>query len=82
MIRPEPLSILAVSYTHLDVYKRQLLGYVSQLLLNASADFCKQSFSKLKLIKSYLSSTVSQERLSNLATFTTENDIALSLNYS
>ena len=33
------------------------------------------SFSKLKLLKSYLRSTMTQERLSGLATIAIENDI-------
>ena len=36
----------------------------------------KRSFSKLKLIKTYLRSTISQERLNNLAMLSIENDIA------
>ena len=43
----------------------------------ANAD---RSFSKLKLIKNYLRSTMSQERLSSLSIMSTENERARSLN--
>ena len=40
------------------------------------------SFSKLKLIKTYLRSTMTQNRLIGLAKFPIENDIASELDYS
>lgn len=42
----------------------------------------ERSFSKLKLIKMYLRSTMSESRLSGLATISIEHQIAQSLNYS
>lgn len=41
----------------------------------------ERSFSRLKLIKTYLRSTMNQERLSNLALLSIENELAESLNY-
>ncbi|XP_016847832.1 zinc finger MYM-type protein 1-like [Anolis carolinensis] len=45
------------------------------LTLPVSVASGERSFSKLKLIKTYLRSTVSQERLSGLATLAIENDL-------
>jgi len=42
----------------------------------------ERSFSKLKLIKSYLRSSMEQERLNNLTILSIENDVAHSLNYT
>jgi len=39
----------------------------------------KRSFSKLKLIKTYVRVTIGDERLSSLAILTIENDIAVNL---
>jgi hypothetical protein len=41
----------------------------------------ERSFSKLKLIKTYLRSTMCQERLSDLAILSIENAISQELNY-
>ncbi|XP_049809441.1 uncharacterized protein LOC126252584 [Schistocerca nitens] len=42
----------------------------------------ERSFSKLKLIKTYLRSTMSQTRLNDLATISTEHELAEDLNYT
>jgi len=42
----------------------------------------ERSFSKLKLIKTYLRSTMTQDRFNGLALLSIENDIATSLNYT
>jgi hypothetical protein len=38
-----------------------------------------RGFSKLKLIKTYMQSTITQERLSSLAVLSTENSVAQNL---
>jgi hypothetical protein len=42
----------------------------------------ERSFSKLKLLKSYMRSTMTQERLSGLATIALESDILEKINYN
>jgi len=42
----------------------------------------KRSFSKLKLIKNYLRSCISQERLSGIAMMSIENDISYEIDFS
>jgi hypothetical protein len=44
--------------------------------------FVERSFSKLKLLKSYMCSTMTQERFSGLATLALENDILEKINYN
>jgi len=41
----------------------------------------ERAFSKLKIIKNYLRSTISQDRLSGLATLSIENELAETLDY-
>ena len=54
---------ISVSYTHLDVYKRQPMTTAEP----------ERWFSTLKRAKSFLSSTMTQERLAALAMLSTEN---------
>nr|CAH7750126.1 unnamed protein product [Callosobruchus chinensis] len=51
------------------------------LTLCVSVASCERSFSKLKLIKTYLRSTMSQARLSNLAILSIENSIAQEIDF-
>ena len=50
------------------------------LTISVSVASCERSVSKLKLIKTYLRSTMSQERLSNLAILSVEKDTFESVN--
>lgn len=51
------------------------------LTIPVSTASAERSFSKLKVIKNYLRSTMSQERLSALAVLSIEADIASKLDY-
>ena len=51
------------------------------LTICTSVASCERSFSKLKLIKNYLRSTMSQERVTDLALLSIENSIAQTLDY-
>lgn len=59
----------------------QIVAYRILLTLPVSVATGERSFSKLKLIKNFLRSTMLQERLSNLAIISIEKDVAKSLNY-
>jgi len=51
------------------------------LTLCVSVATCERSFSKLKLVKTYLRSQMGQARLSSLAILSIERDIAIKLNF-
>ena len=60
------------------------LTVVLRILLTmcVSVASCERSFSKLKLIKTYLRSTMSQLRLSSLALLSVERQVAETLNFN
>ena len=51
-------------------------AYMLFLTIPVTVASCERSFSKLKIIKNYLRSTMSQERLSGLALLSIENERA------
>ena len=52
-----------------------------RILLTILVASAERSFSKLKLLKSYLRSTMTQERLNGLATIAIENDVLEKIKY-
>jgi len=64
------------------IYPNAWIAYIIMLTLPATVAYAERSFSKLKLIKSYLRSTMSQERLSGLATLSIEKDMVEKLDYT
>ena len=52
------------------------------LTVCVSVASCERSFSKLKLIKNYLRSTMSQARLSGLSILSEENELAAMIDFS
>ena len=52
------------------------------LTLPVTTASCERCFSKLKIIKNYLRSTMAQERLKNLAILSIENELAKQLDTS
>lgn len=64
------------------IYPNAWIAYRIMLTLPVTVAHAERSFSKLKLIKSYLCSTMSQERLSGLATLSIEKDMVEKLDYT
>ena len=64
----------------LDSFPNTCITYRILLTIPDIVTSAKRSFSKLKLIKSYLTSTMSQERLSGLTILSIENKILEELN--
>ena len=58
-----------------DCYPNISVAYRIFLTVPVTVASAKKSFSKLKLLKNYLRSTMSQERLNGLAMCTIEKDI-------
>ncbi len=57
------------------------VAYRILLTIPVTVASAERSFSKLKLIKTYLRTTMSQERLSGLAMISIENEFLDGLNY-
>ncbi|PWA36504.1 zinc finger MYM-type protein 1 [Artemisia annua] len=64
-----------------DCFPNAIITYRVLLTIPVTVVSAERSFSKLKLLRSYLRSTISQERLNGLALIAIENDIFESVNY-
>ena len=65
----------------LDSFLNTCIVYQILLTIPVTVASTERRFSKLKIIKSYLRSTMSQERLSELAILSIENEILEELEY-
>ena len=63
-------------------YPNTEIAYRILLTIPISVASAEKSFSKLKLIKNYLRSTMSQERLNGLSMISIEHELAEKLDYS
>ena len=75
-----PIDILRF-LTDMDCFPNTIIAYRILLTIPVTVASAERSFSKLKLLKSYLRSTMSQERLNGLALITIENDILEKIQY-
>ena len=65
-----------------DLFPNVWIALRIMLTIPVSVVSAERSFSKLKLIKTYLRSNMGQERLSGLAIISIENEISSQLDYS
>ena len=68
-------------YKRLDSFPNTCIAYRILLTILVIIASTEKSFSKLKLIKSYLRLTMSQEKLSGLVILSIENDMLEELEY-
>ena len=75
-----PIEILNY-IKRLDSFPNACIAYRILLTIPVTVASAERSFSKLKLIKSYLRSTMSQERLTGLAILSIEKEMVAKLEY-
>ncbi|XP_060965151.1 uncharacterized protein LOC133034141 [Cannabis sativa] len=64
-----------------DCFPNTIIAYIILLTIPVIVASAERSFSKLKLLKSYLQSTMLQERLNGLALIVIENDVLETVKY-
>jgi hypothetical protein len=76
-----PLDILRFMKGMSSCFPNTIISYRILLTIPVTVASAERSFSKLKLLKSYLRSTMLQERLNGLAMIAIENDLLESIQY-
>ncbi|KAL4588510.1 hypothetical protein LXL04_001401 [Taraxacum kok-saghyz] len=75
-----PIDVLKFM-KELDYFPNACIAYRILLTIPVTVASAERSFSKLKLLKSYLRFTMTQERLSGLAMISIENEMLENINY-
>jgi hypothetical protein len=65
----------------LGCFPNAFIAYRILLTISVTVASVERSFSKLKLVKSYLRSSMTQERLNGLATIALESDVLEQIKY-
>jgi hypothetical protein len=78
-----PLDILKYihKYSLKDVYPNTEIALRIFLTILVTTANCERSFSKFKIIKNYLRSTMKQEKLTNKGTISIERELASQINF-
>jgi len=76
------IQCLQYLWTIRDSFPNTAIAYGILLTVPVTVASAERSFSKLKLIKNYLRSTMSQDRFCGLAILSIEKDIASTLDYN
>ncbi|XP_074289720.1 uncharacterized protein LOC141615004 [Silene latifolia] len=76
-----PLEIIKLMKKVGDCFPNAMTAYKILLTIPVTVASAERSFSKLKLLKSYLRSTMSQDRLNGLAMITIENNLLEKFSY-
>ena len=76
----EPIEILKFLKRH-DCFPNATIAYRVLLTISVTVASAERSFSKLKLLKSYLRSTMTQERLNALAVIALESGMLEKIDY-
>ncbi|XP_065658769.1 uncharacterized protein LOC136083295 [Hydra vulgaris] len=81
--KSSPIDILQLIYKYslTDAYPNTTIAIRIFLAIPVTVATCERSFSKLKLIKHYMRSTIGQERLSSLAIISIENEVANNIDF-
>ncbi|XP_065675530.1 zinc finger MYM-type protein 1-like [Hydra vulgaris] len=81
--KSSPIDILQLihKYSLTDAYPNTTTAIRIFLTIPVTVATCERSFSKLKLIKHYMRSTIGQERLSSLAIISIENEVANNIDF-
>ena len=75
-----PLEVLRFIKRH-DCFPNASITYRVLLTIPMTVASAERSFSKLKLLKSYMRTTMTQERLNDLTTIALEGDMLEKINY-
>ena len=78
---PEQLLMFIVEYGDETVFPNTRIALQILLTISVSVASCERSFSKLKLINSYLRASMSQSRLCDLALLSTEREITEEIDF-